>query len=361
MNKIFKLSPHIKAYDWGSKSKSSWVGKIAQSNVKQDNSVLSSFYAEAWFGNHINGSSKISIKEEYTDLIDLDYKLDFLGKVLSISRPLSIQLHPKKEKAIELHKTKPQLFRDDNEKNEIAIAISKLNIAAGFLNKDDLALRKLSFPLLNEVSKSNDYKNILEQIFKLEKNKITKLCNEIYNSKSNNLILNKSIEQLSTLYPDGDIGVIVLLLMNILQIEPGSAVYTPAGYPHAYLSGELIEIMTRSDNVIRAGLTSKNVDYNLFSECLSYESEKPRILTDESSSKDKNVFSANNLNVVISTKTGFINKCNGIKIMLSLDAKGMLNEKHAISPLCSYFIEANQDLDLQIDKGRVVFFYSNSK
>ena len=366
MNKIFKLSPHIKAYDWGSSSKDSWVGKIAQLN-----SISSFPYAEAWFGNHVNGSSKIALdkspkeescnEESYSKLIDLDYQLNFLGKVLSISRPLSIQLHPRKSKAIELHNLQPELFKDDNEKNEIAIAISKLNIAAGFLSKEEIASRKLSFPSLNNISSSNNYKDLLEEIFKLEEEKLNKFCNKIYNAKSDNLILNKSIEQLSTLYPEGDTGVIVLLLMNIIQIEPGSAVYTPAGYPHAYLSGELIEIMTRSDNVIRAGLTSKNIDYSLFSECLSSETEKPRILTDSSSSEDKKMFSTDNLNVLISRRSGFINRCNDIKIMLSLDAKGMLNDKHEIIPLSSYFIEANQDLNLQIDHGRVVFFYSNSK
>ncbi|MEM9303105.1 MAG: mannose-6-phosphate isomerase, class I, partial [Pseudomonadota bacterium] len=33
-----------------------------------------------------------------------------------------------------------------------------------------------------------------------------------------------------------------------------------AGVPHAYLEGQLIELMTSSDNVLRCGLTSKHVD-----------------------------------------------------------------------------------------------------
>ncbi len=35
------------------------------------------------------------------------------------------------------------------------------------------------------------------------------------------------------------------------------AVYLAANVPHAYVSGELVECMATSDNVIRAGLTPK--------------------------------------------------------------------------------------------------------
>ena len=35
------------------------------------------------------------------------------------------------------------------------------------------------------------------------------------------------------------------------------AIFLPANEPHAYVSGELVECMATSDNVIRAGLTPK--------------------------------------------------------------------------------------------------------
>lgn len=35
------------------------------------------------------------------------------------------------------------------------------------------------------------------------------------------------------------------------------AIYLAANVPHAYVSGELVECMATSDNVIRAGLTPK--------------------------------------------------------------------------------------------------------
>jgi Phosphomannose isomerase type I len=42
-----------------------------------------------------------------------------------------------------------------------------------------------------------------------------------------------------------------------VQLAPGEAIYLAANEPHAYISGELVECMATSDNVIRAGLTPK--------------------------------------------------------------------------------------------------------
>jgi mannose-6-phosphate isomerase len=60
-------------------------------------------------------------------------------------------------------------------------------------------------------------------------------------------------------YP-GDTGALVALLLNQIELESGEAIYLPAGNVHAYLSGLGFEVMAASDNVIRAGLTSKHID-----------------------------------------------------------------------------------------------------
>ena len=60
-------------------------------------------------------------------------------------------------------------------------------------------------------------------------------------------------------YP-GDPGVLISLLLNRLSLEPGEAVYLPAGNVHAYLHGMGVEVMASSDNVLRGGLTPKFVD-----------------------------------------------------------------------------------------------------
>jgi mannose-6-phosphate isomerase len=65
--------------------------------------------------------------------------------------------------------------------------------------------------------------------------------------------------RLGALYP-GDIGVVLALLLNLVELAPGQAIYLPAGNLHAYLQGVGIEIMANSDNVLRGGLTPKHVD-----------------------------------------------------------------------------------------------------
>jgi mannose-6-phosphate isomerase len=50
------------------------------------------------------------------------------------------------------------------------------------------------------------------------------------------------------------------LLMRHAVLEPGQAMFMPAGGLHAYLRGTGIELLANSDNVVRAGLTGKHLD-----------------------------------------------------------------------------------------------------
>jgi mannose-6-phosphate isomerase len=57
----------------------------------------------------------------------------------------------------------------------------------------------------------------------------------------------------------GDVGIVISLLLNRLTLQPGEAAYLESGIIHAHLHGMCLEVMTSSDNVLRAGLTSKHV------------------------------------------------------------------------------------------------------
>jgi mannose-6-phosphate isomerase len=54
--------------------------------------------------------------------------------------------------------------------------------------------------------------------------------------------------------------VVASLLMRHAVLEPGQAMFMPAGGLHAYLRGTGIELLANSDNVVRAGLTGKYLD-----------------------------------------------------------------------------------------------------
>jgi len=71
-------------------------------------------------------------------------------------------------------------------------------------------------------------------------------------------------------YPS-DVGVIAAFFLNLVKLNPGEALFLGANEPHAYLSGECVECMATSDNVVRAGLTPKHRDVQTLCSMLTYK------------------------------------------------------------------------------------------
>ena len=68
---------------------------------------------------------------------------------------------------------------------------------------------------------------------------------------------------------------VAALLFNPVTLNPGEALFVPAGCVHAYISGLGVEIMASSDNVLRAGLTRKHVDIPRMLACVDYVAAPP--------------------------------------------------------------------------------------
>jgi mannose-6-phosphate isomerase class I len=60
-------------------------------------------------------------------------RVDRLLQVLSVAKPLSIQAHPDKALAEKLHAERPDTYKDDNHKPEMAIAITDFRALFGFV------------------------------------------------------------------------------------------------------------------------------------------------------------------------------------------------------------------------------------
>ena len=109
-------------------------------NILTSLSNLFCFYFQLWMGTHSNGPSKLVLScsnETETSLSEwlysnskalgdkvlekFDGKLPFLFKVLSVNKSLSIQAHPNKSHAEQLHSERPDIYRDPNHKPEMAI------------------------------------------------------------------------------------------------------------------------------------------------------------------------------------------------------------------------------------------------
>lgn len=67
-----------------------------------------------------------------------------------------------------------------------------------------------------------------------------------------------------------DIGLFVFFLLNFVKFNPGEGMFLKADDIHAYISGDIIECMAASDNVVRAGFTPKFKDVNTLRDMLTY-------------------------------------------------------------------------------------------
>ena len=268
-NNIYKLKCACQNYDWGQYANSSLVAIALRKNGQPIDDKLK--YAEYWMGTHPNGPSKI-IKEGKEILLsdEINGQLSYLFKILSINKPLSIQLHPDKSFAEILHNEFPKIYKDNNHKPELFIALSDFELLFGLieLNKAIEVVKKYQkcFNLkegeeLLEKPSLEKYQNFIEKLIFLEKDeyeKILKLILESEESKDNYLI--------KKLYDNYglDSGILISLFMNYLHKKKGEAVFIDENIPHSYIFGNCLELMACSDNVIRLGLTPKLVDKENF-------------------------------------------------------------------------------------------------
>ncbi len=86
-------------------------------------------------GSHVNAPSSVVVEGERVSLrsfLKEEEYLPFLFKVLSVDSVLSIQSHPDKQLAEKLHQSQPSIYKDDNHKPEMAIALSPFEAFANF-------------------------------------------------------------------------------------------------------------------------------------------------------------------------------------------------------------------------------------
>ncbi|HYQ61493.1 MAG TPA: hypothetical protein VEP29_10590, partial [Desulfatiglandales bacterium] len=91
-------------------------------------------------------------------------------------------------------------------------------------------------------------------------------------------------------FPD-DMGVFAPLVLNLIRLEPAEAIYIDSGELHAYLQGAGVELMADSDNVIRAGLTTKHADVPELLRILRFEENQGGIIKPQARNRSEWVYS----------------------------------------------------------------------
>ncbi len=294
--KPYFLQNRIQHYDWGARNENAFIPKFLSIDVETDRP-----YAELWIGAHPNAPSDTIVDDKFVPLdqfikrdpeavlgryVNRKYNgiLPFLLKVLSAGEALSIQLHPDKAQAAELHRRHPEHYPDDNHKPEIAVALDHLQALAGFRSVEEISLVLHRYPEINALFERETIQKLMQSrdtAFTDQQLLIKKLMKELIRiALKNEDILDRSLGQLETrlkkkqsecnerdrLFLDlrqkygVDIGLIFIFLLNLVNLSRGQALFLSAGRPHAYLRGNIIECMANSDNVIRAGLTLKYKD-----------------------------------------------------------------------------------------------------
>ncbi|CAM9201735.1 unnamed protein product [Ectocarpus sp. 13 AM-2016] len=453
------LQSSVQQYAWGKKGSDSVVAKLkglgdAEYTVKPEEN-----YAEMWIGTHPSGPSRVVrdgspgplLKEILDDnphvLGAIRWKgdLPFLFKVISISKALSIQAHPDKRLAERLHAERPDVYKDDNHKPEMAVTLSDFEGLCGFRPFYEIVwnlhaypeLRSMvSYGALKAVCKAGDdverQRSALKKLFgsfvkcdknvvrtqvaalvsRLEKNFPAEATADDVSASMNGVKIDQAPEplrevlaaktaagqdnggavadeqktlnknpsmhlggyvfkggeqggapsppptlgtvpsfsgspsrdgadgdvnvssppgaeerkraedvladvdkseeifgkafrggpkaaaglmarlqredadsqrvmlRLSKEYP-GDLGILMPLMLNLLQLKPGLAFFMTVDEPHAYLRGDILEVMACSNNVVRAALTPKFRDVNLLVEMLTYNMGAPAVLPAE--------------------------------------------------------------------------------
>jgi mannose-6-phosphate isomerase len=287
--RIYRLDNVIQPYAWGSKT--AIARMIGQPNPAQQPQ------AELWMGTHPKGPSMVVAGDDRVPLqqlidrqpIDIlgryvvrrfGHVLPFLFKVLAAAQPLSIQAHPSKRRAIEGFNREnregkaldapDRNYRDDNHKPEIICALTPFWGLNGFRPPAEAAdlltpvcPQDLNHALQHlKTHQGRGMKTFFEAMMTLSADARKSAAREVL-CKARPLAGTSPIfrwmVELARAYP-ADMGVLSPALLNLVCLEPGQAMYLPAGQLHAYLDGVGIELMANSDNVLRGGLTPKHID-----------------------------------------------------------------------------------------------------
>ncbi|XP_068226659.1 mannose-6-phosphate isomerase [Palaemon carinicauda] len=297
-----ELSCAVQNYAWGVKGIKSSVAQFAKATqasleVKDDQP-----FAELWMGTHPSGpsvvkGSGVNLDKYISEHLEVlgspvaekfQNQLPFLFKVLSVNQALSIQAHPNKAHAEELHQSRPEVYKDPNHKPEMAIALTPFQALCGFRPEKEIIKHFTEVhELQNVIGKdlchafisSPNEKNLkacFNAMMTASKDTIASALSE-YMQRLSSLDSTKGAELLRDLfltlhekYP-GDVGCFSIYLLNCFTLQPGEAMFLGPNVIHAYLYGDCIECMACSDNVVRAGLTPKYQDVETLISMLEYE------------------------------------------------------------------------------------------
>lgn len=308
---LFCLGTPIREYAWGSHIWLAQIRGLAFPTSKPE--------AELWIGAHDPGSALVPNEGPLSRLIASEPQrflgsaavakfgphLAFLLKVLAVAQPLSLQVHPSLEQARTGFKkeneagisisSSERTFVDGNHKPELLVAVSDFHALVGFREVAEVTSLVESLIANGAICLSN---RILEPLKRMPNILGLRGVFEGLIGQPDDAAFVKETVYGASRLASGDGAhagsarwlvniagffparpdVVATILLNLVHLEPGDALYIAPGQVHSYLGGLGIEIMSSSDNVVRGGLTPKHVDVPAFLAMVDWTPESiPRI------------------------------------------------------------------------------------
>ena len=310
------LTGTVKHYDWGSTKAIPKLLRLAEDGRP---------WAEYWLGTHPAGCALVDAEPDVPDaesdvplddwlathdgalsapeVTDFGTHLPYLMKVLAADQPLSLQAHPSRvdaqrgfadEQARGLAPDDPDRnFKDDWPKPEMIVALTPFEALSGFrdpaatlalfdaLGVDDEIMRPTFGPLQYRQGAAALAEVFLDCLTLDDTRRA--ILNEVLAAAVRHGQDEGEVGQFARLaitldeyYPD-DPSLLAALLLNHVTLAPGQGLHNSAGVVHSYLQGVGIEIMASSDNVLRAGLTSKHVDHAALISIVDFDPAPPDV------------------------------------------------------------------------------------
>ncbi|MEM9455440.1 MAG: mannose-6-phosphate isomerase, class I [Myxococcota bacterium] len=286
---MWRLRNTIQRYAWGSRDAIAGLqGRPVPTEQPE---------AELWMGAHARGPSTLvgdgdrslrdAIEAEPEAMLGaicrerFEGRLPFLLKVLAAAEPLSLQAHPdqararegfEREDAAGVERDAPHRnYRDPYAKPELVCALGPFAALCGFRSIEDTralvealavpALRACAEPLWSMPPGPAVATVVGDLLTQPQPGPVVDAVVEAAARRSDGPWARERawVVRLGERYP-GDPGVVVAMLLNLVELRAGEALFLSAGRLHCYLEGNAVEIMGSSDNVLRGGLTPKHVD-----------------------------------------------------------------------------------------------------
>ena len=301
-----RLEPARQQYAWGSTAAIPALLGVADDGAP---------WAEAWYGSHPAGPARVAGGDVLSTLIEAEperllgediiwrfgRRLPFLLKLIAPEQPLSLQVHPSQAQAAEGYALEEEAgialdhparnYKDTNHKPEMVLALTRFQAVAGFraprravevlAGLDSVLARRMRRTLrLNPTRYGirQVFSDVVSAATRPSPEEIDELVAEISvrfeAGMSPSLRVDSNVLKMAGTFA-GDPGIAAALLLNPVTLQPGEALFVPAGSIHAYISGLGVEVMASSDNVLRAGLTPKHIDVPEMLACVDYVAAPP--------------------------------------------------------------------------------------